>query len=132
MLTSRLRGPRVRNHHSDHAGDSKRMREPGFFAWPLLGALRASRFPKPSRRPNRGDLPDVDFSRAEVDAERRRTIFWLLLGGVALPRFLRPAGPVAAPETLAEQKPVGETGAAPYIRVVESDESVAPVFRRAA
>lgn len=132
MLTSRLRGPRVRNHHSDHARDSKRMLEPGFFAWPLLGALCASRFPKPARRPGRGDLPDIDFSRAEVDTERRRAIFWLLLGSAALPRFLRPEGRAGEAEPLAEQKPVGETGAASYIRVVESDESVAPAFRRAA
>lgn len=112
-------GPRARKHHSDFAGDSSRLRDPGLFAWSLIRGV--ARFPSAPRRPHRGGLPDIDASRVEPDTDRRRLLFWLIPGAALLPRLLlhaRQADPPAGPA----EKSFGETAAAPYI--VESEESV--------
>ena len=96
---------------------SRSLHERKLATWALLiGETRSSAVhAEVRRRPHRGMLPDVDFSRAVPDYSRPSLVRRLI-------RMIRPDGHGKA----AADKPVGETAAAAYIgasKTGASDES---------
>lgn len=77
------------------------------------------------RRPHRGMLPDVDFSRAVPDPSRPSLVRRII-------RLIRPkTRAVASVASASTNQPVGETSSTPYIgrtKTGDSGESEAPVM----
>ncbi|MEO5756804.1 MAG: hypothetical protein ABIQ51_08110 [Mesorhizobium sp.] len=79
------------------------------------------------RRPHRGMLPDVDFSRAVPDRSRPSLVRRII-------RLIRPGPKIRIVDSAASgssTEPVGEMPAAPYIarsKGGDSDESVSSAF----
>ncbi len=73
MLSKLLRGQSARTLSLDSAPDRDDPNlQARITAWSLLGGeVRPPRYPHPPRRPHRGMLPDVDFSRVVPDPNRR-------------------------------------------------------------
>ncbi|MDQ6436753.1 hypothetical protein RB623_22100 [Mesorhizobium sp. LHD-90] len=93
-------------------------------AWALALGQDSGRSEKPPRRPHRGQLPDVDFSRA-VPAPRRpglvSRLFRLLTG-----RRQPIAGPAAGEvESGADDRALGEAERKPYLKLAAGDSDAA-------
>ena len=112
---------------------SRSLHERKMATWALLigETYSSSVHAEERRRPHRGMLPDVDFSRAVPDHSRPS-----LVRRVA--RLFRPAGKARAGDSLpsgnsgpsgSSAEPVGEKPATPYIarsRAGDADDSVSP------
>jgi hypothetical protein len=109
MLSKLLRGQSSRNPYLDSApeGGTINSRDERITAWSLLGGeARASRYPKPGRRPHRGTLPDVDFGRVVADPNPRPPV---LIRFVRLLRRLLRRKPRRATAAASASLPPGRT-----------------------
>lgn len=102
-----------------------RLDEARLEAWALSLGERRDRF-KPARRPHRGMLPDVDFSR-EVAVEPLRGAISRLLRWLAgrrpdEPGTAKSAGE-ATGETAQQDVALGESRRKPYVWLVEPDNA---------
>jgi len=90
-------------------------------AWALSIGQRREAY-QPKRKPHRGMLPDVDFSRRVPVASRPGWVARALrrLAGKR-PDGARPGG--ASGETTVRTVALGETGRKPYVWLVEADAS---------
>ena len=99
--------------------DPIRLNEARLVAWALaLGQEPGSEY-QPSRRPHRGQLPDVDFSRAEPAPRRPglvKRLFRLIVG-----RKPDDSQAADAAESGADDGALGEAERKPYLKLAAGD-----------
>ena len=100
-----------------------RLDEARLGAWAMAVGHDRGYFGKPSRRPHRGMLPDVDFSRA-VPAPRRQGLFARLFRLFA-GRQRNQAAPAGAGESGAGDRALGEAERKAYVWVLEWESDAA-------
>jgi hypothetical protein len=100
---------------------SRSLHERKMATWALLigETYSSAAHAETRRRPHRGMLPDVDFSRAVPDRSRPSLVRRII-------RLIRPGAKVRAGDTVpsgASNEPVGEMRSTPYIARTEASDS---------